>query len=85
MGNLDVVQLLLEKGAKVDRADRQGNTPLWIASEVCFFFLYYLSFSHVLQKGHLEIVKFLFENGAKVDQANKRRETPLSIASYVCI
>ena len=83
MGNLDVVQLLLEKGAKVDRADRQGNTPLWIASEVCFFFLYYLSFSHVLQKGHLEIVKFLFEKGAKVAQVDNQGISPLRIASLV--
>ena len=80
---MDIVQFLLEKGAEVDRADRNRRTPLWAASEVCFFFLYYLSFSHVLQKGHLEIVKFLFEKGAKVAQVDNQGISPLRIASLV--
>ena len=37
-GHLEVVKFLFEKGAKVDHADNDGTTPLWIASQVCLFF-----------------------------------------------
>ena len=36
-GHLAVVRFLLEKGAEVDRADNEDRTPLWAASQVCFF------------------------------------------------
>ena len=37
-GHLDVVRFLIEKGAKVDQKDNlDGETPLFIASEVCLF------------------------------------------------
>ena len=42
-GHLKVVEFLLEKGAKVYRANKKGVTPLWIASCVCFCFLAFLS------------------------------------------
>jgi hypothetical protein len=53
-GHLDIVKLLIEKGAQVDEA-RIGDsvTPLLIAA------------GH----GHLEIVKLLIEKGAQVNQA----------------
>ena len=36
-GHLKVVEFLFEKGAKVDQADTEIVTPLWIASQVRFF------------------------------------------------
>ena len=46
-GHLEIVELLLAKGAEVDRADVEGTTPLWTASQVCFFLLFF-NFIHNL-------------------------------------
>ena len=35
-GHLDIVRFLIEKGAKVDQANNEAVTPLWIASQVRF-------------------------------------------------
>ena len=35
---MDVVKFLLEKGAKLDHADKNGVTSIWIASNVCTVF-----------------------------------------------
>ena len=43
-GHLDVVKFLFENDAEFDHADKNWETPLWIASQVCFF----LSLSHFL-------------------------------------
>ena len=42
-GHLKVVEFLFEKGAEVDQAHVNGVTPLWIASQVFFCFLVFLS------------------------------------------
>ncbi len=55
-GHTDVVRLLAEKGADVDRADTGswlflGRTPLW----------------HSACNGHLDVVRLLVEKGADVN------------------
>jgi len=64
-GQLEVVRLLLDAGANVDKADSDGWTPLQIAS----------------QKGHLDIVRVLVEEGADKDKVDSWGRTPLSVAS----
>lgn len=64
-GHVDVVNLLIEAGASVNRAKHKGTTPLWIAS----------------QEGYDSIVKLLIEKGANVNQAQHNGTTPLYIAS----
>ena len=52
-GHLEVVQFLVESGAKKDQGRTDdGSTPLFIAAE----------------NGHLEVVRFLVESGANTDQ-----------------
>ena len=61
---MEVVRLLVEKEADVDKAgNRWGGTPLPIAC----------------QKGHQEIVRLLVEKGVDMDKANDG-ETPLTVA-----
>ena len=56
-GNKKIVELLVEYGADINRADNYGWTAL----------------SHGLENGHNEIVKLLLANGAQVNQANNCR------------
>ncbi|MEX0940882.1 MAG: ankyrin repeat domain-containing protein, partial [Candidatus Babeliales bacterium] len=65
-GSLEVVKLLLEKGAPIDIQDNFGDTPLHLAS----------------RKGHLEVVKLLLEKRAQIDIKNKNGWTPLRLASF---
>ena len=40
-GHLEIVEFLIENGAEVDQANKQNQTPLWVAVRVrmyCFFF-----------------------------------------------
>ena len=60
-----IVKLLLEKGAAVDAADGDGETPLHWA----------------LDNGHVEVVRLLLEKGAAVDAADRDGQTPLSAAA----
>ena len=64
-GHLEVVRLLLEKGADKDKARNiDGATPMFIAS----------------QNGHLEIVRVLVNADADKDKADKHGQTPLLVA-----
>ena len=67
-GYLEIVKLLLEKGAQVDvKTTDTGGTPLFLASF----------------QGHTEIVKLLLEKGAQVDvKRTDTGGTPLYTASY---
>lgn len=66
-GRLEVVKLLVEKGAKIDAHDAvSGFVPLHIASE---------------QK-HADVVKYLLDKGAPVDTRNKSEQTPLWQAAW---
>ncbi|KAL5591167.1 hypothetical protein FOBRF1_014724 [Fusarium oxysporum] len=64
-GNIEVVKMLLVKGADAAAATKGGWTPLHQAS----------------QKGHLEIGKMLLEKGADAAAATKGGWTPLHQAS----
>ncbi|KAF5826529.1 hypothetical protein DUNSADRAFT_2821 [Dunaliella salina] len=59
MGRLEVVKLLLDRGADMDMADEDGHTPLW---QACY-------------GGRLEVVKLLLDRGADMDMADKARCT----------
>ena len=63
-GHVGEARLLLENGAEVDQADKDGKTPLLIAC----------------QNGHVDAARLLLEKGAAVDRANKYGQTPLYIA-----
>ncbi len=66
-GQLDVVKLLLDRGADVNARDSRGYTPLLSASEM----------------GHLDIVKQLLEGGADVNARDSHGYTPLLLASQM--
>ncbi len=55
------LRFLLEKGARPDGKDREGNTPLFIASQL----------------GFVDGAKYLIAKRATVDLANASGETPL--------
>lgn len=64
-GKLDSVKFLVENGANIEVKNKDGYTPLIVAS----------------WNGHLEIVKFLVEKGANVEAKNDYGDTPLTLAS----
>ena len=63
--SVDVVRALLAGGAPVDAKDRDGFSPLCLASG----------------KGHVEVVRALLAGGADVEAAANDGATPLFIAS----
>jgi len=64
--NVNATRKLLNNGVNVNQEDKEGNTPLYRASEM----------------GHTEAVKLLLSKGADVNKAKKDGDTPLTIASY---
>jgi ankyrin repeat protein len=65
-GNIEIVRILLDKGANVNVPRKDGITPLHLASN----------------QGSVEIVKLLLDKGAKVDvKGGKNSITPLMLAS----
>jgi len=65
-GHTEAVALLLAKGAKVEAADNNGNTPLIVAA----------------REGHTETVALLLEKGANIEAADKYGNTPLILAAW---
>ena len=65
-GSVNMVRVLLDKGAAVDGRSEQGFTALFLASQL----------------GHLEICRILIEYGADVNakSSTRNRVTPLSLA-----
>jgi len=63
--HFEVVQYLVEQGAKMDNADRSGWTPLINAA----------------WKGHLDIARYLLEQGADRDTSTNYGITPLHVAA----
>ena len=63
---LEVVKLLLKKGADVTVANNKGWTPLNSASD----------------NGHLEVVKFFLEKGADMTVANNTGRTAILVAAW---
>jgi len=64
-GHLDVIEVLLDKGAKLDAIGSRGETALYLAAS----------------KGNYEVVKLLSEHGANVDRASSDGKTPLHRAA----
>jgi ankyrin repeat protein len=56
------MKLLLEKGAKLETKDTNGQTPL----------------SYAAGKGHKVVVKLLLEKGAELETKDTSGRTPLS-------
>ena len=61
---MDVVSILAERGADINKAANGGYTPLYAASK----------------KGHVEVVRILAERGADINKATNNGRTPLQIA-----
>ena len=59
------MRLLLEKGAKVNATNEDGNTPLHVAAFM----------------GRTELVQLLLAKGASITQRNGRRETAIDTVS----
>ncbi|GMH36832.1 hypothetical protein BSKO_04705 [Bryopsis sp. KO-2023] len=64
-GHVEIVEMLIEKGANVDAQNNRGVTALYFAA----------------QNGHLEIARVLVQAGATVDLETERGATPLIIAA----
>ena len=60
-GQIEMVQILLDSGADINRASRLGSTPLW----------------HSAGRGHEDVVKTLIDRGADLNKADKYGWTPL--------
>ncbi len=60
---LDSVKLLLDRGADANATNRDGNTPLHVATFLC----------------RQEIVELLLANGASLEAKNGRSETPRDV------
>jgi ankyrin repeat protein len=65
-GHLDIVRLLLAKGARVDEPDASGDTAL----------------SYAACNGHMDIVKLLREHGADTELRNRAGRTVLEEVGY---
>ena len=63
--DLSWVGFLMQKGARVDLKDRNGNTPLMIAARI----------------GFVDAARLLIAKGAQVNVANSFGETPLIMAA----
>ena len=63
-GSAEVVQLLLEHGAHVNKANKKKDTPLHLAA----------------YNGHIAIVRLLLENRADATSKNQWGRTPLATA-----
>lgn len=66
LGHLQVVKLLVKKGANVNHNTKAQSSPLRAA---CY-------------AGRLDIVKYLIEHGADVNLGNKYNNTCIMIAAY---
>ena len=64
-GNLEIVNLLLDRRAHVNATNRDGNTPLIAAAFMC----------------RTNVVRLLLDEGASTDHKNKRGETVIEILS----
>lgn len=62
--DLSWVAFLIQKGARIDLKDNQGNTPLMVATRA----------------GNLDAARLLIARGAQVNAANGLGETPLIMA-----
>ena len=64
-GQVEVVRLLLDKGANVNTRDKHKSTPL----------------QNAVQSGNLETMRLLLDKSENVDERNKSGSTPLHKAA----
>ncbi|MGH0122561.1 UNVERIFIED_CONTAM: hypothetical protein FKN15_038111 [Acipenser sinensis] len=64
-GQVQVIEYLLSKGAKLDVRDKNGSSPLHRAAE----------------RGHAQAVKVLLEAGANIYATDKKSKTPFHLAA----
>ncbi|MBF0238336.1 MAG: ankyrin repeat domain-containing protein [SAR324 cluster bacterium] len=62
--NIEVLQVLVQRGLDLNRQDEEGETPLMIAA----------------RKNHKAAANYLMRHGAKLDLKNKKERTALQIA-----
>ena len=65
-GHLEVVRLLIEKGADATAEDKDKKTPLHFAAA----------------NGHLEVVRLLIEKGADATAEDEDKKTPMHLAAF---
>jgi Ankyrin repeats (3 copies)/Ankyrin repeat len=65
VGKVEVVNLLLEKGAEVNARAKDGATPLHLA----------------VKRGHVSVAKLLFTKGANLTAKDTEGNTPVHLAS----
>lgn len=65
-GHIEIVEVLIEKGAKVNLHDKSGTTALYVAS----------------RNGHEEVMDLLLRKGADVNLCNVDGHSPLYAASF---
>lgn len=70
-GHLDVIELLLHKGAQIDNPTSAGCTPLFVGSR-----------AGNVWRQDVSVVKLLLSRGADVEKTNREGLTPLMIACY---
>ena len=71
-GAIKNLMALLDAGGDLHARDRDGNTPLHLASRGVF-------------SGYADVVRVLLERGADLHRPNARGETPLHVAVYTGI
>ena len=64
-GQLEIANLLLERGADPNATNNDGNAPLHVAAFLC----------------HADIVELLLDRGASIEQKNNRGETAVDTVS----
>ena len=63
---MEVVRILAERGADINKALNDGRTPLYIASK----------------QGHVDVVRILIERGADMNKARDDGRSPMQAATH---
>jgi ankyrin repeat protein len=71
-GRVEMVRLLLERGATADSEDSLGRTPLHLVAKC----------SSDIGDNGVDVVHLLLEHGANINAQDKVNTTPLHLASY---
>ena len=66
LGSVNLVEQMIAKGANVNQFNKEGESPLWVASS----------------EGHTDVIRTLIDNGAKVEQGDEFGYKPLHAAAY---
>ena len=86
-GHIEVVKLLLERGAIIETKDKDGCTPLIYG--ICFNCLLKLNFIFFCFKasanGHIEVARLLVERGADIESKESFEKTPLIYGNFFTI